>query len=432
MTFILIFKFLLFLLSAYIWGRALLARYWTSWWPPARLAAGILAGWHLLALVSLVLGLTGLFPQVYWLLPVMTLVVWWSSRRHLQSSFRPSSADIALLIVCGLATFLLSRLVTPFGLPTPQGLYISGAHFIDSTWHLSLIHQLVRSVPPDNPIFAGVTLFNYHYLVDLQLALVHIFTGIAVPVIFFRLAPWVIFACLSLLIAGLCTSLTGKKIAGVFGVLFLMVGSNLYYLAPRFFPAAATWPSVAWVDVYSTLGVNYPLTISLGLVCVIWLLLQERRFPILKLVLLSSTLVMVESHTALVLLVVLGFWSLITRNPRLFFSSLLIAISTFGLTFLIIGQPAQSLTLAPFWFIRTMFTSPERLNYPTWELARQYLLAHPGYLGLTRLYAIGLAWFTWLNLGPLLVGLLSIRRHPLVLGLFAAGFTVNRLVTVPS
>src|SRR3989344_2049013 len=422
-------KLLLFLTGAYIWGRAFLVRHWAGWWPPARPAGAVLVGWHLMALLALLLGHFGLFRYAPWLIAGVTPLLLWRPRPKSHFSLPVSPSDTALLVTCFLAAYLLARLVLPFGLPGPDGLHIYGAHYIDSTWHLSLINELTRSVPPQNPIFAGTPLTNYHYLVDLQLALVRLFTGISVPVIFFRLAPVVIFTCVSLLVAALGISLSGKKTAGVFSVLFFLIGSNLYYLAPRFFPSPASWPSAAWVDVYSTLGVNYPLTVSIALLCVIWLLLGDRPLPVAKLVLLVSTLLLVKSHTSLVLLGALGLYGLYTWWQKLGYKILLIAILSavvvYGLTFLIIGRPNESLALSPFWFVRTMFTSPDRLNSPNWELARQYLLAHPGHLGLIRLYIEGLGWFVFFNLGPLVLGLIFGRRYPLVWGLSASGFVLT-------
>jgi len=223
------------------------------------------------------------------------------------------------------------------------------------------------------------------------------------------------------LVAGLALNITGIKLSGVWAVLLIMISSNFYYLAPRFFPLAADWPSVAWVDVYSTLGVNYPLTVSFSILCVVWLLLRAARPPAGLIAFLVATLVLVKSHTALSLVGALGlvgiYYWLTRRDSQWLLMSVMAALGLFGLTWFILGATAQALVWEPFWFIRTMFTSPERLNFSQWELARQYLLAHPGYLGLIRLYGTGLFWFLFFNLGPLIIGLLASKRQPLIAGL---------------
>jgi hypothetical protein len=396
------------------------------WWFPAKIASGVMVGWHLVALTALALGLLNLesFLPAFFL--ALTVLVVWKNRPYSIPKLVFSRADLGLLILCFLSVFLLYRLVFPFGQPTAQGLSIGVAHYIDSTWHLSLINQLTSSIPPNNPIFAGVKLSNYHYLVDLQLALAHRLTGIPIPTLFFQLSPLVFYSSLAVLLVALCIALSKQALAGALALLFFLTGSNLYYLVPYFFPSSALRPSVAWVDTYSTLGVNFPFTVSLSLLCISWLLLVSHTSSISKVALLSGSLLIVKSHTALV-------WLASLVLAKKFRQALLSGCLLLAFTFLVVGASSSSpLMWSPFWFIATMFSSSDHFNFPAWELARQYLLTYPGYPGLARLYLSGLAWFIGTNFGPLILGLFASSRHPLLLYIFLVGFGLTMTFIYPS
>jgi hypothetical protein len=83
----------------------------------------------------------------------------------------------------------------------------------------------------------------------------------------------------------------------------------------------------------------------------------------------------------------------------------------------LLGDRANTLAWSPFWFIRTMYASPDRLNWPVWELRRQTLLAGGGWKGLLRLHTTGLWDFSWINFGPFLFGLFSVLSSPAILPL---------------
>jgi hypothetical protein len=74
-----------------------------------------------------------------------------------------------LIIIIG--TFVLALTMIRSGLNYDFGTGFWGPNGHDGIWHLSLINQLQKSVPPQNPVFSGTILTNYHWGFDLFAAL---------------------------------------------------------------------------------------------------------------------------------------------------------------------------------------------------------------------------------------------------------------------
>ncbi len=77
------------------------------------------------------------------------------------------------------------------GLIFPFGMGFWGPNTHDGVWHISLINQLVKDVPPQNPVFAGEVLKNYHYFFDLLVAVTIYVTKVPALDLLFRFYPFV-------------------------------------------------------------------------------------------------------------------------------------------------------------------------------------------------------------------------------------------------
>jgi hypothetical protein len=395
----------------------------TRWFKIPGIFRSLVLGLFVITLESYFLGLAGLYS---WSIPVLLIqsaVLWiigvFPSLRATNSrspALLLSRSYLASAVIILLAVYINSLMLTPFGKITPQGISLYGAHFVDSTWHLAVINNLDRSLPPENPIYAGVPLTNYHYLVDLQISLIHRITGINTPDLYFRLFGPLYLLLLSWLIYDLGRSITGKQLGGLIAMTLFMLGSNLYYLAPLVFPGAAVSPSVAWVDFFSTKTVNYPLLVSLTLlVTFLDILRRQDKLSLGRMVVLglfSGGLLIVKSHTALVWLGALAFTAILKlfkKTPN-FSYLILFAVSlivNFTLYIITVSSGNGALIFSPLWFIRVMYESPERLNNPVWELRRQTLLSIGAYLGVAKLYLQGLFWFLFINFGIFLPGVIA-------------------------
>jgi len=82
-------------------------------------------------------------------------------------------------VVVVMATVGIVGQIIPFirnGQMTSSGLFISNNNNIDHIWHVSLVEELVRHFPPNEPAMFGVLLTNYHFWFHLVTAeLVRVF-----------------------------------------------------------------------------------------------------------------------------------------------------------------------------------------------------------------------------------------------------------------
>ncbi len=417
-------------------------------------AISVSLGLLVVTLEAYLLGLSHLYPLTLPLIVLQAIIIWrYFHRRHLfVSLLSPRRLSLVGAGFVLLSVFINSLQLFPFGAVTSKGISLYGAHFVDSTWHLSLINSLSRSVPPPNPLYSGLLVTNYHYLVDLQIALIHNLTRIPVPVLYFQIIGPFYLLLLSLLIYRFSVSLSGRALTGVMALCFIMLSSNWYYFARLVFPLASVTPSVAWVEFFTTKTVNYPLLVSLILLFVVLEIIRTR--PSLSLAqalvlgFLTGSIFGIKSHTAVVLVAALGFVALLNLFRKNFYWPLVFVVSlitVFIFSQLVISSPAGGLQFSPLWFIKVMYESTDHLNFPTWELRRQTLLALGSYLGIVRLYFQGLSWFLFLNFGPLLLGVVALLDKKLdrniktvLLGLFLFGllatflfiYTATAIVTI--
>lgn len=307
----------------------------------------------------------------------------------------------------------------PSGTETRDGIRFAGVHLVDNTWHLALINSLQQQVPPLNPLYAGELIRNYHYLVDLQIATMSHLTHIPPPVIFFQLFGTLyifLYCCLAYLLG---KRIDGSRLTGIFAIMFLSLSSNWYYLAQIFYPGAYNWPSVAWVDYFSSKSVNYPLLFSMVIMLAVFYFLttvkEWSKSAIIIISLLIVSLAGFKLHIAIVLISAISLLAILKiRQDKLFLKVFLLSFLGFGLIAAsMVSLDKKTLILSPLWYIRVMYEAVDRLNFVDWELKRQYLLKYPGYLGLLKLYIQGLGVFFLINLGPLLIGLVSLLMKQL-------------------
>jgi hypothetical protein len=111
-------------------------------------------------------------------------------------------ATLALLLS---ATLLLYYGGTVSASPVPK---YGGNYYQDMLWHLSIVHELGRSVPPQIPQVAGETM-QYHWFADAHLASAAQITGIDPRFVLFRLWFAPIIIGLVLAVAALARQVSG-------------------------------------------------------------------------------------------------------------------------------------------------------------------------------------------------------------------------------
>lgn len=137
-----------------------------------------------------------------------------------------------------------------YGVDKEGNLY--GLRSTDSFMHWAFAAEILHAFPPQNPLFAGEKLFNYHYGSDLAAAMVSKVTGISLFVVLFKIMPMVY--AFGYGIAGwfMARTLKINPISGLVFIFLLYFGSGFSWMG-----TVAMKKSLSWND---ALGISQPLS----------------------------------------------------------------------------------------------------------------------------------------------------------------------------
>lgn len=290
-----------------------------------------------------------------------------------------------LTLLSFLSLLLLGLLVVFQYIPNPlPGGSSPLIYYIDQTWHLGNIAEINNHWPPQDPRLAGHP-FQYHIFVYILMASWAKVTGIALPVLYFRLGPWLL---LSLLFAA------------------------AYFVGCRWFRSrSAGWLHVTILFFMGTLLLSYPYNIFLTNLFTSPTFLLATIFTLA--LLLEFKIYMgggAPHRLALILLLVTG----LSGAKGNFFPVLYGGLLSCGLINRLRSQPEPRLfillatTIVPFGLVFTyIFKSggSEGINIVPLEIIR-YTQLHTslaGWLGQEG------AWLAWCLLPVYLVAFLSLR-----------------------
>ena len=256
----------------------------------------------------------------------------------------------------------------------------------DGLWHVALMEEFKKGFPPQNPIYSGDILVNYHYLGDVLMGeFYRIFGFFSALDLYFRFFP-VLFAFLMNL-AAFCFLKSWKKseTIGYLGMLSVScIGSLGFIVTYLKHGNIFSGETVFWVSQNNTILGNPPH--ALGFILLIsfflafWSYLQsyQKRWLIICLIL-GLILSGIKVSGAIVLLIGLGFVTvyevLIKRRFQLLLLTAVLGITNY-ITIKSLTRGLESfLIFEPWWFIRTMVVGGDRLDLLEWEHRRQHYLA---------------------------------------------------------
>jgi len=151
--------------------------------------------------------------------------------------FKNSLKRIKFDIYSGVLVLLLLLIISavvlldfPNGMMKIDGLHFWGPHAKDSLWHLGLIGELLRQIPPQIPIYSGKPLVGYHYFYDLFIAIIYKFSKIELTDIFFRLGPTFLASTLALTAYSCFRQLSRKSGIALLGVFLIFFGGGLGFI----------------------------------------------------------------------------------------------------------------------------------------------------------------------------------------------------------
>ena len=308
----------------------------------------------------------------------------------------------------------------------PSGLIYDGEMFFwssqghDGLWHVSLIREIARNFPPQNPLYPGNPLVNYHYSVDILMGDFFRLIKISPLDLYFRFFP-ILFSFLFGLTGFVFANRIWGRTVALFSVLFIYFSGGFGYIH-RFLNGNIPigGETVFWASQNTTILGNPPhalgiiLITSFSLVLYLWLKNSQKHFLFILILIGFAVSTVKMSAGAMLVAGMIGL-SLVRylKNKKLdvLFLALLLSITNFSLLKLLAKNAESFLIFNPLWFPRTMMVS--RLGDMDWELKRQHYYWVGGFKGLARavqfeLYAILL--FVIGNTGTRLIGLVVIFK----------------------
>lgn len=368
-----------------------------------RLLISIPLGISLFTLVSFISGLAHLDILV-WILPVVSLAVLIKNRPQLLliPKFNIFSLAPVVLIFLGSISWLLTTVKS--GMNYNFGLGFWGPNGHDGIWHLSLIQELQKNIPPNNPIYSGEKLENYHYFFDLLIAKTELLFNISSVDLLFRFYPLLISILIGLLMYCVVKRLAINEFnfskrqglfAGLVSTFLLYFGGSFGWVVSFFRDQSLGGESMFWAQQSISTLLNPPFAISLLLILSGFYLFLDYKNKFLKIslsqlvsnnfikhfdwrltfsiVLIWGTLIEFKAYAGILILASLGlltFENVVFRKnfnllPLMFITSLLsVAI------FLPNNSGAINLfVFSPLWFITSMIDFQDRLGWYRLSLA---------------------------------------------------------------
>ena len=380
-------------------------------------ALAIPIGIAIFTLMSWVLGFLKL-DILIWVLPLASLGYILNRYRKEKSwTFIVRKLDVKLwlLILIGSASWMVTQFKN--GLSFNYGLGFWGPNGHDAIWHVSLISQLQKNVPPENPIFAGTNLSNYHYFFDLLVAKSANLLGLDPVELLFRLFPVLISILAGLLIFKVTQKIFSNKNAALLSVFFLYFGGSFGWILTYLKDGQFAGETMFWAQQSVSILLNPPFAISVVLFLAGLLLFYELTQKIndkwssfIALILLWGTLIEFKAYAGIL---VLGAYGLFTLQRIVFkrdFSLLMGFIPTVILS-LVVFLPNNSgseslIQFQPFWLVDSMVSSLDRLNWQRLTLTLESGVWYKLIYG----YGLGILIFLVGNMGTRIISVAGFKE----------------------
>jgi len=352
----------------------------------------------------------------WWTLPVLFIFL------VCMKLFRPPFKALLLIVLGGLIfslTMVRSGRLYDFGM----GFWGPNGH--DGIWHLSLMNQTIKKIPPKNPVFAKESLKNYHWGFDLLAGWLAKLLPFSSLTVYFRLLPVTFAFLIGFLSFYLAKSVTGKFWVGFWFAFLNFFAGSFGWIVTLLRERKIGGESLFWsMQSISTL-LNPPYAFSLVVLFVgmiIWV--KKRRigrwYEGVILGILFGILVGIKVYAGILSgLSLFSFWYFQKKKKRanLFdlWSWIIAAlVSTIILFSIGVFSGRPSLVFKPLWFVHSLVESFDKLYLPKIAVLRINLVANwlswkLPFLLLLEVFLIGV--FVLGNLGTRILGWFELARR---------------------
>lgn len=284
------------------------------------------------------------------------------------------SNPVLLLIVIG--TFLTSLTMLRSGSLYDFGVGFWGPNGHDAVWHLSVINQIKKQIPPLNPIFSGSELQNYHWGFDFLAAFLSNTFTLNVFDLYFRILP-IIFGLLLGIFSFILVKKLTKNIFIAFWFVFLTYFSGSFgWIVTLLRSKSIGGESLFWSMQSASTLLNPPFALSLIVILgglILWQKNRKNNKIITSIVigiifgLLSGIKIYAGILTGLSFSL---FWFIkfLAKKATRFDLFLWVSIAVTSITILlglnILSGSQSLLVFKPFWFVNSMIESVDKLYFP--------------------------------------------------------------------
>lgn len=333
----------------------------------------------------------------------------WPAKNHL--------IQLLIVFVFGIAGQL--AVIAPSGTFQGNNLVFWSAHGHDGSWHISLIEEIKKGYPLQNPVFAGEKLTNYHFFSDIAPADFSKYFRLPPIDLYFRFFPLMF----SILLGSL-SFLVGKKIgnsfsSGLWAAIFTYFAGSFGYIVTLIQSRGIGGESIFWAtQIQSSVGNPPQITVFVILLSFLYLFPKLIQNKSKSLFLICSVLVgllivfkVYAGVVSLSCLGLVGLWQLL-RERKLKITLLFITSSLLSIILYLpnTSGSASFLIFEPGWFQRTMVVATNRLNWLDLELRRQTYLAEGNIKRVVQIELTAFLIFFFGNLGMRFLGLFYFEK----------------------
>lgn len=328
---------------------------------------------------------------------------------------------LGTLIILGI---LVQGLINfPSGYLYKDGLYFWSAQGHDGVRHIAFMEQIKKEFPPTTPVFSEAPLVNYHYFVDIVMGeTLRIFPFFSSWDLYFRFFP-VLFSFLITTSTFAFVAVWKSKQIAYWAVFFTtFTGSFGWIMQLLKGRSPLGGETVFWASQINTVIGNPATAVSIILLLTFLLglkfYLKNNNWKWFLICLILGSIVSgFKVFGGIVLLSGLVAGSVLdlifNRKIKLALLSGALGVSNF-IVFKSMTSGAGSLLLfEPWYLIRTLVVSGDRLNWIDLELRRQYYLSlHSirGYLRVMEYETIAFLLFLFGNIGVRFIGFFDLRK----------------------
>jgi hypothetical protein len=282
---------------------------------------------------------------------------------------------LKLLFFLVIASCLLSITMVRSGSLYSYGFGYWGPNGHDAIWHLAVIDQTKKALPPQNPIFSGVRLTDYHWGFDFLAGLLSLSTGLNIQTIYFKLLPFLTAFFYGLFAYLFFLKLTTDKRGAIIFVCLNFFAGSLGWLITFFRHGSFAGESLFWSMQGASTLLNPPFSLSLVFLFLgMWLMLK--KFNPIFVGAIFGLLALIKVYAVILFGLSLLIYLVFHPKNKIYHLKLFASFSVVSiLIFIFFGyfRSSSLIVWQPLWFVHSLIESTDKLFWPSLASYRQSL-----------------------------------------------------------